>query len=41
MNTLTAGVPAPAFSLPDQDGNIVSLGDFKGKKYFSTSTQKQ
>ncbi|MGI9887802.1 thioredoxin-dependent thiol peroxidase [Vibrio chagasii] len=32
MNTLTAGVPAPAFSLPDQDGNIVSLGDFKGKK---------
>ncbi|MGF1743808.1 thioredoxin-dependent thiol peroxidase [Vibrio minamisatsumaniensis] len=32
MNTLMAGVPAPAFSLPDQDGNIVSLGDFKGKK---------
>ena len=32
MNTLTAGTPAPAFSLPDQDGNIVSLGDFKGKK---------
>lgn len=32
MNTLTAGTPAPAFSLPDQDGNIVSLDDFKGKK---------
>ncbi|GAA5645452.1 thioredoxin-dependent thiol peroxidase [Vibrio proteolyticus] len=32
MNTLTAGTPAPAFSLPDQDGNLVSLSDFKGKK---------
>ncbi|WP_070967190.1 thioredoxin-dependent thiol peroxidase [Vibrio sonorensis] len=32
MNTLTAGSPSPAFSLPDQDGNVVSLGDFKGKK---------
>ncbi|HDM8140338.1 TPA: thioredoxin-dependent thiol peroxidase [Vibrio harveyi] len=32
MNTLTAGTPAPAFSLLDQDGNTVSLGDFKGKK---------
>ncbi|MGR5111021.1 thioredoxin-dependent thiol peroxidase [Vibrio jasicida] len=32
MNTLTAGSPAPAFSLLDQDGNTVSLGDFKGKK---------
>ncbi|KJR30030.1 thioredoxin-dependent thiol peroxidase [Vibrio navarrensis] len=32
MNTLTAGVPAPAFSLLDQNGNTVSLADFKGKK---------
>ncbi|CAK4068961.1 MULTISPECIES: thioredoxin-dependent thiol peroxidase [Vibrio] len=32
MNTLTAGSPAPAFSLLDQDGNTVSLGDFAGKK---------
>ncbi len=32
MNTLTAGAPAPAFSLLDQNGETVSLGDFKGKK---------
>ncbi|MDW2115294.1 thioredoxin-dependent thiol peroxidase [Vibrio sp. 1731] len=32
MNTLTAGSPAPAFSLLDQDGNTVSLEDFQGKK---------
>ncbi|MFH4859227.1 thioredoxin-dependent thiol peroxidase [Vibrio diabolicus] len=32
MNTLTAGSPAPAFSLLDQDGSTVSLEDFKGKK---------
>ncbi|WP_418113970.1 thioredoxin-dependent thiol peroxidase [Vibrio scophthalmi] len=32
MNTLTAGTAAPAFSLLDQDGNTVSLGDFTGKK---------
>ncbi|ODS12038.1 thioredoxin-dependent thiol peroxidase [Vibrio scophthalmi] len=32
MNTLTAGTAAPAFSLLDQDGNTVSLGDFVGKK---------
>ncbi|WP_440871721.1 thioredoxin-dependent thiol peroxidase [Vibrio diabolicus] len=32
MNTLTAGSPAPAFSLLDQDGNTVSLEDFNGKK---------
>lgn len=29
---LEIGTKAPAFSLPDQDGNIVSLGDFAGKK---------
>ncbi|WP_159651516.1 thioredoxin-dependent thiol peroxidase [Vibrio atypicus] len=32
MNTLTAGTPAPAFSLLDQDGNTVTLADFTGKK---------
>ncbi|OEF23979.1 thioredoxin-dependent thiol peroxidase [Vibrio rumoiensis] len=32
MQTLTAGSPAPAFSLLDQDGKNVSLGDFKGQK---------
>ncbi|GAL30569.1 thiol peroxidase Bcp-type [Vibrio variabilis] len=32
MNTLTAGTPAPNFSLLDQDGNTVTLQDFKGKK---------
>ena len=32
MNTLTAGTPAPAFSLLDQDGNTVSLADLQGKK---------
>ena len=29
---LTEGVKAPDFSLPDKDGNIVSLNDFKGKR---------
>ncbi|CAM3748389.1 Putative peroxiredoxin bcp [Vibrio aerogenes CECT 7868] len=32
MNTLQPGVPAPDFSLQDQDGNSVSLSQFKGKK---------
>jgi len=32
MNTLTAGTPAPAFSLLNQNGETVSLNDFKGKK---------
>jgi len=32
MKTLTAGSPAPNFSLLDQDGNSVSLADFAGKK---------
>lgn len=32
MQTLTVGTPAPNFSLLDQDGNSVSLDDFKGKK---------
>jgi peroxiredoxin Q/BCP len=30
MAELDAGVRAPAFTLPDQDGNKVSLGDFAG-----------
>lgn len=29
---LKAGVKAPDFSVPDQDGNLVSLKDYKGKK---------
>ena len=35
---LEAGTKAPAFTLPDQDGNPVSLSDFAGKRavpYFS------
>ena len=29
---LAVGTQAPAFTLPDKDGNSVSLSDFKGKK---------
>jgi peroxiredoxin len=29
---IEAGTPAPDFSLPDQDGNTVALGDFAGRK---------
>lgn len=29
---LQTNIPAPSFSLPDQDGNIRRLEDFKGKK---------
>ena len=29
---LEAGTPAPAFTLPDKDGNTVLLGDFAGQK---------
>ena len=29
---IEAGTKAPDFSLPDQDGNQVSLGDFAGRK---------
>ncbi|KQV24470.1 MULTISPECIES: thioredoxin-dependent thiol peroxidase [unclassified Microcella] len=29
---LEAGTPAPAFTLPDKDGNHVSLADYAGKK---------
>ncbi len=32
MPKLDAGAPAPPFSLPDQDGNTVSLDDFKGRR---------
>src|ERR1017187_3254312 len=31
-STLKAGDKAPEFSVPDQDGNLVSLKDYKGKK---------
>ena len=29
---LAVGTQAPAFTLPDKDGNSVSLSDFKGQK---------
>lgn len=29
---LEVGTKAPEFTLPDQDGNYVSLSDFAGKK---------
>lgn len=29
---LEIGMKAPDFILPDKDGNMVSLSDFKGKK---------
>ena len=32
MNTLAVGDKAPAFTLPDQDSQPVSLSDFAGKK---------
>lgn len=32
MNMLQAGNPAPQFTLPDQDGNPVSLTDLSGRK---------
>ncbi len=32
MNTLKAGDKVPDFSSKDQDGNTVSLSDYKGKK---------
>jgi peroxiredoxin Q/BCP len=32
MAHLQPGDPAPPFSLPDQDGNTVSLSDFAGRK---------
>ncbi len=31
MGTLAPGDKAPDFTLPDQDGKLVSLGDFAGK----------
>ncbi len=32
MTRLSAGDAAPSFSLPDADGNTVSLADFRGRK---------
>ena len=32
MTHLKAGDKAPQFSVPDENGNIISLTDFKGKK---------
>ena len=32
MTTLKVGDKAPDFSVPDEQGNIISLSDYKGKK---------
>ena len=32
MNTLKVGDKAPNFEVNDQDGNVIKLGDYKGKK---------
>jgi peroxiredoxin Q/BCP len=32
MNTLKVGDKAPNFKAKDQDGNVISLNDYKGKK---------
>ena len=32
MKTLVAGDAAPAFTLPNQDGDSISLASFQGKK---------
>ena len=32
MTRLVPGDPAPPFALPDADGNVVSLRDFRGRK---------
>jgi thioredoxin-dependent peroxiredoxin len=29
---ISVGIPAPPFSLPDSNGDLVSLSDFKGKR---------
>jgi peroxiredoxin Q/BCP len=34
MNPLQSGDPAPAFSALDQNGDPVSLADFKGRRLF-------
>jgi peroxiredoxin Q/BCP len=32
MNTLQAGAPAPSFSLPNEQGDMINLADLDGKK---------
>ena len=38
---LEKGASAPDFKLDDQDGNPISLADFKGKKYCCGFIPKQ
>ncbi len=38
-NRLATGDAAPAFSLPDADGGVVSLADYAGAAWSSTSTR--
>ena len=37
---LEVGMKAPAFSLPDQNGEIHTLEDYKGKRLFYISIRK-
>lgn len=41
MKTLKEGDQAPNFSVADQDGNIHTLEQYKGKKLILFSIQKQ
>ena len=37
---LEKGIKAPDFTLPDKNGNLISLSDFLGKKLFYIFTQR-
>ena len=38
---LDIGTKAPAFELPDQDGNPVNLSDFAGKDTYTGRVQRE
>lgn len=41
---LEAGTKAPVFSLPDKDGNMISLENYRGKRvvlYFTPGTTRR